>query len=248
VIHRDPKHPNRTAYVREGNAVKVSYPCPCHGEQFESRPILRAHMRAFRGRIRKDFAEMVRTGTLMQVAWERLPGETPLMYKRFQAYLNGVGATGKRSVERTAKVMATNPVQLRMIASKWHWALRADLWDRHIEAEEFRQFEVEKRQSARKQARLGQKLQEVAMAGASAILMDQDRVAEMSGNEIAKLADVGTKIERLANSDPTAISEDRGQVKLVWDGPQPAWAPKTVEAEVIDRGPLTQRVLGGGDA
>jgi hypothetical protein len=153
-------------------------------------------------------------------------------------------------LDRVASIQHVPYRTVGKLSSSWHWALRADLWDRHVEAIEFREFETEKRQSARRQAVLGRKLQDVAASGAISLLQDEARISEMSGNEIAKLADVGTKIERLANSDPTAISEDRGQVKLVWEGPRPDWAPAERHVEVVEQGPLTHKVhqLAGGAA
>jgi len=231
-----------------GRITKTVYRCACHGREFETRPMLQMHIRQYHTAVRRDFAELVRTGGLGQEAWLRLPGETPLQYKRFQCYLNSVDPkTALRSVHRTAKTMGVEPRIVERGASNWHWRLRAQIWDSHIEAEEFRAFETSKRQSARRQANLGKRLQEVAMAGASKLLANEDRLDEMSGNEIAKLADVGSKVERLANSDPTAISEDRGQVKLVWEGPRPSWAPATEDQnhQLPAPGPLTTRVLEG---
>jgi hypothetical protein len=218
------------AYSVKDGRLTTAYVCPCHGYEFETRQILSVHRKSYHTSIAKDFDSLVRTGNLGQPAWERLPGETPLQYQRFKSYLaSHHPKTGTRSIDRVAATVNRSDRVIRTDALRWHWVLRADLWDRHTEQAELAQFEREKRASAQRQARLGQKLQEVARAGAISILGDEARVAELSGNEIAKLADVGTKIERLANSDPTAISDERGQVRLVWEGPRPSWAPQPPE-------------------
>jgi hypothetical protein len=208
---------------------------------------MRMHIAQYHKMVRTSLAELVQTNGLGQAAWERLPGETPLQYSRFKIYLSSVGPTMKRSCARAADIMGRPPREISRLSTYWHWSLRAELWDRHIEAEELAQFEQDKRRSARRQASVGRKLQDVALAGASALLLDEDRVKEMSGNEIAKLADIGTKIERLANSDPTSITDDRGQVRLVWEGPKPTWAPAPPDHQTIEGGPLTTKVLEAGE-
>lgn len=159
--------------------------------------------------------------------WDRLPGESALQYARFKAYLGTMdNISHKRSVERTAAILGSPlaPMRVKRASAEWHWLVRASLLDQHIEHEEIQEFIKKKAGSARAQAALGQKLQRLAMAGASSLLSNPDRVDEMTGHEISKLADVGVKIERLANSDPTQISEDRS-VRIVWEGPRPDWAP-----------------------
>jgi len=235
-------------YIKDpatGQIVRSVYKCACHGREFETKAIMQMHTRQYKSAITRNFDELVRTGNLGQPAWERLPGETPLQYKRFQSYLQTTDpGTGKRSLERTTRITGTEPRIAVRASSRWHWRVRADLWDRHLETIAMQEYETKKRQSARRQAGVGQKLQELAMAGTRALLANPERVAEMSGNEIAKLADIGTKIERLANSDPTAISEDRGQVKLVWDGPKPKWAPPDPKA--VGAGEVPAHTIDGG--
>ena len=256
---RQPSHPPRPKDVgrersgkkadsiKAGGLTRTVYRCPCHGQAFDTRPILGMHVRQYRARLRKDFAGLVKDGNLGQDAWARLPGETAVNYNRFMVYLKMTN----RSLVKVASIVGRSKVMVGKTASQWSWALRAEIWDRRIEADALAQFEVEKRQSARKQARLGRKLQDVAMAGASSLLINAERLDEMSGNEIAKLADIGTKIERLANSDPTSITDDRGQVRLVWEGPKPAWAPepRQIEATIeradqatIDQATISERV------
>ncbi len=230
---------------RTGKIDRVVYRCTCHGHEFETKQILQAHVRAYRTAIRKGFAELVRNGNLGQDGWDRLPGETPLQYRKFKTYLiNTVAAgTGKRSLKRAADILGVEERHIAHLSRTWHWVQRAELWDIHNDTLDMAEFERQKRHSARKQATLGRKLQEVALSGASRLLANEDRLEEMSGNELAKLADVGTKIERLANSDATSIQEQRGQVNLVWEGPRPAWAPPDGCQPPIIEGSLTQKVL-----
>jgi hypothetical protein len=107
---------------------------------------------------------------------------------------------------------------------RWNWKIRADLLDQDLERAEMQEHMRYKQRSARMQAKLGRALQKVALRGAEVLVSDHSRLSEMSGNEIAKLADVGVKVERLANNDPTQIEADK-TVRIVWEGPRPDWAP-----------------------
>lgn len=235
---------HRAEYTKVNGLTRTVYRCPCHGQEFQTRIILNMHTKQYRARLRKDFAGIVKDGNLGQDAWARLPGETSLNFSRFQIYLRQ--PTDRRSVETVAKIVGRKYQIMSKISAEWSWRLRAEIWDRRVEADALAQFEAEKRGSARKQAKLGRKLQEVALQGAMKLLTNEERLDEMSGNEIAKLADVGTKIERLANSDPTSITDDRGKISLVWEGPKPTWAPQH-EPVTIDASPLTQKVLEAGN-
>ena len=225
-------------YVRVGGLTRTIYRCSCHGLEFETRPILSMHVRQYRARLKKDFAGIVKDGNLGQPAWDRLPGETALLYGRFRIYLT----MPNRSLRGAAAIMGYDVRKIERTSSNWSWRIRAELWDAKVAADALVEFERQKRGSAIKQAKLGRRLQDVALAGAQKLLQNEERLDEMSGNEIAKLADVGSKIERLANSDPTSITDDRGQVRLVWEGPRPSWAPSSPEPRTI-QGELTTKVL-----
>ena len=205
--------------------TRAVFTCSCHGREFESRLALRLHAKQFRDRIRKDFQALVQEGQLKQNAWERLPGESPVQFNKFKTYVASYDIkTGQRSLDRTAKTLGVHRQHIATASYRWHWHVRAQLLDQHVERLELQAFIEDKKKSARRQAGLGKKLQELASVGASRLLADDERISEMSGHEIAKLADYGVKIERLANSDPTQISEDR-TVRIVWEGPKPDWAP-----------------------
>lgn len=228
------RHPNPSGhgatYVPDPKrlgTLKTVYVSPYTGQSFETRFLMVAHNKAFLRRMRMDFESLVRERTLGCNPWERLPGETPLAYRRFQTYM----MLDQRTMGKVARIFGVNDRKVMEWAKGWHWKFRADLWDRNLEAEMVKEFEFAKRRSARNQSRLGQKLQQVAMNAAHSLLNNEERIEEMSGTEIAKLAQVGVQIERLANADPTSISEDRGQVRLVWEGPAPSWAPATIEGE-----------------
>lgn len=226
-------HGHAATYIKSPSGLTRSvYRCACHGFEFETRPILRVHIKTFHSRIRKDFVEMVKLHQLGNIQpWDRLPGETALQYSRFKVYLRTEDPkTKRRSIERSAAITGQRVATAKVTAAAWHWSIRADLLDQQVELEEIQQFKLDKSRSARRQANVGRQLQAVALAGATRLLADADRVGEMSGNEIAKLADVGVKIERLASQDPTSISEDRS-IAIIWDGPKPDWAPAESNAD-----------------
>lgn len=197
------------------------------------------HVREYKKRIARDLQNMVREGSLGQNCWDRLPGETPQQHHRFLAYLT------HRSVDRVAKICNVDVGLIKGVASRWQWRFRSIAYDDYLAKKDLAAYETEKKRSAVRQARLGQRLQNAALVGASQLISRvENGDVEISGNEVAKLADIGVKIERLANSDPTAIKEDRG-IHFVWEGPRPSWAPpdpaafpepRQIEATLIDDG------------
>lgn len=218
-----PSHDPAT-YVRDAlGRTKSVYLCSCHGQSHPSRQIMLLHAREYKRRIARELQSMVREGSLGQNCWDRLPGETPQQFHRFTTYLQ------YRKIETVARVLGIEYATTKQNASKWQWTFRALAHDDHITRLEMEEFEAEKKRSVRRQAKLGQRLQHAAMAGAEQLMRRvQEGDVEVSGNEIAKLADVGVKIERLANMDPTAIKEDRG-IHFIWEGARPSWAPAPVD-------------------
>lgn len=213
------------------------YACSCHGILHPSRAIMLLHTREFKRRIARDLQALVREGTLGQNCWDRLPGETPLQYRRFQIFLT------HRTIGAVCKITGATESTMKQMSHKWSWVFRAIAYDDHLTRQAMAEYEAEKKKSARRQAVLGRRLQDAALVGASQLIgRVESGDVEMTGNEIAKLADVGVKIERLGNSDPTAIKEDRG-IHFVWEGPRPSWAPAD---PVADARPVLEATIGDG--
>lgn len=228
------------------------------GQEFGTRAELRQHRVDYAKGFHARFVERLTQGTLTTDAWDKLPGETATAYARFRAYLTMdpalavtnprtgkvIRAIGRRSVERVAYHLGLNPETLGKSASHWHWKIRADAWDAHLDKVADEAFREEKRTAARRQARLGAKLQ--TLAGRAADNLLTQGALDVDATQLAKLADIGVKIERLAHGDSTSNDAGNATTVLVWQGARPAWADKgelVVEQSQIEAGPLGQKVI-----
>jgi hypothetical protein len=202
------------------------------GKEYTTRAQLRKALRHWNLLVLRDFEELVRERTLGQPAWDNLPGETPLAFSRFRSFLTmTLGPKGERSIHRLAASLGLTTKGILSTYTKYHWQLRAKLWDQHLLDEEDIQFSKERKMSARRQARLGLRLQSVANTALGQLAADPDRIAAMTPIEILKMSESGQRVERLAHGDATVVT-DR-QVQLVWDGPKPTWAPEQQEPEPL---------------
>lgn len=209
---------------------------PDTGRVYPTRALALAAQRNRRAQILLQFAEMVRTNTLGQDPWERLPGETDLGYERFTHYLMQTrpeNSPHRRTFTRTAAHFSVRPERVYEMAHKWHWALRADCWDREMEHQAQQVFVEERRASARRQARLGTRLQELALIGADNMVAV--RGADLTPADVARLADTGVKIERLARGDATSHEARETETRLVWAGPPPSWAASATPVEPVSQ-------------
>lgn len=175
-------------------------------------------------RMLTEFASVVADGTLGQLPWERLPMESDLQYGRFRTYLTMVGTptrtqSRKRSIRHVAHTIGISPDVMADVATKYSWALRAELWDRELDRQEDEEFKRQRSISARAQAKLGARLQDAANVGLSKLLTG---AVDMSASEVAKLAETGVKIERLAMDKST--SNEATVTRFVYEGAKPKWA------------------------
>lgn len=153
--------------------------------------------------------------------WDRTPTESSAAYEAFCLFRD-------MGLERTV-VAVGREIDVEKSAHTWsakfNWLARAMAYDDYLEAEKRKAFEAESRAMAVRQAKLGMKMQGVAEGGLDAI-----EVEKLTPQDIARLADTGVKIERLARGDST---ENSGQVIAVrWEGPMPAWASGSALAGV----------------
>lgn len=239
----------RKKMVRVGTALNPKpIVDPRTGVSFRTRAEMMSARRNRVSQILNNFAQLVADSTLGQNPWDQLPSESPIQYARFRHYLmqqkpEAIKGSAKRSVARAAQFAGVTERVLRSVSIKWHWTLRAECWDKEIDRQADEEFREAKRISVRRQARLGSRLQDLAMKGAENMIATGG--ADLDANSVAKLADVGVKIERLANGDSTANEARQTETRLVWDGPQPKWATHEVDvvaADQVERGPLVRKL------
>jgi hypothetical protein len=217
---------------------------PETGTAYPNRKLMVAARRNRHSQMLDQFARLVAENTLGQDAWEQLPGESPIQFARFRTYRDMQQGNTKRSVAAVARSVGINREKtLSVVATKWHWTLRAQCWDRHLDRLADEEFAEAKRVSARRQASLGRKLQGLAEKGADMHL--SMGALDLSPADVARLADTGVKLERLAHGDATSHEKKETETRLVWEGPQPKWASHdedVVSAHQIEGGPLTTKV------
>lgn len=212
-----------------------TYCDPHTGTVYQSRKLMQSDQRLRKTLMLNEFARIVADGTLGQEPWERLPIETDVQYHRFRQYLlmgpqdgftgEGVKRVCKvqeiRSVPRIAEVLHCPAGALKVTATRNHWVLRAELYDRELHRQEDEVFKEEKRAATRKQARLGARLQHLADRGIDCLLAAP---GELSAMEVARLADTGVKIERLAHDKSTSNDATTKEIRFVFPGAKPKWA------------------------
>src|ERR1700744_6461477 len=153
--------------MRVGKGLQLAYIDKITGIEYPSRAAFRTAVRLRNADLLVNFERHVADKTLGQEAWERLPGETDLAYDRFRIYLlMGVAKDGRRTVSRSvttvAKQVGVSFTVLRKVAEKYHWTIRAASYDKEVDRQLDEEFREARRTSARRQARLGEKLQRAA--------------------------------------------------------------------------------------
>jgi len=158
--------------------------------------------------------------------WDRQKGESNRAYEAFLMFRD-------MGVNRERKVVMEIYPNSQNWSGKFDWTRRAESWDDHLRAIAERAMEQEKTQMAIRQARIGVKMQEMAER-----TLDARTVVPQSVGEVVKLAEVGSKIERLARGASTENSANVHVFK--WDGPVPPWAPQEIQKEAERGGIQTQ--------
>lgn len=228
------------------------YTDPHTGQTYLSLKLMKSDQRLRKTLMLNDFARMVSDGTLGQEPWERLPIETDVHYHRFRTYLTMGPQDGKfdkggtpappreydspRSVVRLANLLNCPWRNLKSLAARNHWNLRAELYDRELHRQEDEAFKEEKRAATRKQARLGARLQELAGRGIDCLMVAP---GELSASDVVRLSDTGVKIERLAHDKSTSNDATTKEIRFVFPGAKPKWADHSevvVEAAQVERG------------
>ena len=137
--------------------------------------------------------------------WDRRPGES---HKAFAAFTKYRDLAEKRTYQQVAEELHCNGSNVRRWARLWNWYARAHEWDvRRDQAAQEAQIR-ERRRMAERQARTGMEMQDLAAQGLRELLSRLDRKAplNLSPRDIARLMEVGAKLERTARGEE---AEDR---------------------------------------
>jgi len=154
-------------------------------------------------------------------AWEMQPGESPLGYANFCLYRDLGPRRGLRQIARKSardgqtEIARTGAslARITLWSKRWSWPDRAQAWDRHNEDARRTEIEDEHVEMARRQARIGMHLQNVAIR--RILGDDSTNVMAMNPNDlkpgdVVRFALDGQKIERLARGEPDTIQQHQG--------------------------------------
>jgi len=126
----------------------------------------------------------------------------------------------ERSVKKVADEVGRSVRMMWDLSSKWDWLKRAEVYDLHMQRLKQAAQEKARIEMAERQAKEGTTLQNIAMGGVKNLLDATGQVrkdVEMTPSVIARLLEVGVKIERLARGEPTdnVAADHTGEVKVV---------------------------------
>ena len=150
--------------------------------------------------------------------WERQPFESMRAYSYFCLYRDMESL--ERSVKKVAEKVGRSVRMMWDLSSKWDWLKRAEAYDLHMQRLKLAAQEKARIEMAERQAREGTTLQNIAMGGVKNLLDEKGQVrkdVEMTPSVIARLLEVGVKIERLARGESTdnVAADHSGEVKVV---------------------------------
>ncbi|MCD6161328.1 MAG: hypothetical protein J7K40_02820 [candidate division Zixibacteria bacterium] len=146
----------------------------------------------------------------MAFPWDRQIGEPIGAYRLFCGYRD-LGRT--RSIAKIAELQSKRPETVHATAGKYQWRKRADAYDVYMDKIMRVRLEEEIVHARIRQQVLGANMQELAQAGVTKI-MESGEVNDLRPLDVARLADVGSKIENLAVGRPSEIVQEDGRCEI----------------------------------
>lgn len=166
--------------------------------------------------------------------WDRQPEESVQQYERFCAYRDmkyqaddpgrilsageklALGhRTGQRSLRRLADQMGCSRQSLEVLSTRFHWKSRAEAYDLDVEARIRAENEAVLFKMRKVHADLARSM--LTKAARGLLLIQEDSLDAAS---VARLVDVGVKVERLSRGETTqntavsGVVEHTGGLKL----------------------------------
>lgn len=130
--------------------------------------------------------------------WEKQPKESYTAFEQFRLYRE-MGP--ERAFTRVAAEVGIRYEHVCERARIWRWKERVDAWEKHLDKLRQQEFENEGRSMARRHARIGMLIQNKAEEAIGQLVFDNDN--KPTASDVAKLAEMGTKIERAARGENT---------------------------------------------
>jgi hypothetical protein len=137
-----------------------------------------------------------------RAAWELRDDETPKSYAAFCIYRDlGPDRSVAKALEADGKTVGSRGYW-EAWCSKYDWVDRAAAYDLHTDGLIRKRLEAKRMRAAEQQAELGE-----AMVSKARERLRTIDTSDLGAQDIARLADVGVKMQRLALGEPTEIGK-----------------------------------------
>ena len=198
--------------------------------------------------------------------WEQQPGESGTLFAHFVFYrdmrypkvtrqvkdedgkikktttetvMDGTVPYEKRSLRKTAEALGMNKRTIANQSAKWDWVRRCEAYDAHVDRMNREANEAAIRKMKQDHALLAQQM--IRKATRRLLTMPDD---EISAAELARIVDVGVKVERLSRGESTenqAVTHT-GEVVVKRDAPLDLSGLSNEELDQFER--LLEKISG----
>lgn len=135
--------------------------------------------------------------------WERQDGETP---KQFEAFVVYRDLAEERSLSKVAKELGKSTQLMSRWSASNNWVERCAEWDRE-------QDRIARQQQVKDIKKMRKRHADVAssmiVAAAKGLKNIMEHPEEMKPNDVARLVEVASKLERLSRGDTSEVVEQR---------------------------------------
>lgn len=145
----------------------------------------------------------------MPEPWDRQPGESAKAFRAFVDYRDTPAE--ERSIRKTAQNVGKKdysyiPGHYKNWAAEWKWVERAKLYDVEQDRQRRELAEKEREEMAQLHIKAARAMLTKALKGLQAIPED-----EMTPNDVSRMIEVASKLERLSRGEPSESTEMFGR-------------------------------------
>ena len=156
-----------------------------------------------------------------------------------ETVMDGTVPYEKRSLRKTAEALGMNKRTIANQSAKWDWVRRCEAYDAHVDRMNREANEAAIRKMKQDHALLAQQM--IRKATRRLLTMPDD---EISAAELARIVDVGVKVERLSRGESTenqAVTHT-GEVEVKRDAPLDLSGLSNEELDQFER--LLEKISG----
>jgi hypothetical protein len=172
--------------------------------------------------------------------WDRQPGESAKARRAFVVYRD---QQANRTFESVAGVLQCSGTNIRRWAKRWDWIGRVRAYDIHVDRIELDALSRERLAMKKRMAQQGIDMQAAAAEGLSELqrlIKRKRRPLRLSASDVAKLAEVGSKLERYARGEDDE-SYGAFEIRVHIDDPPPDNAEDLAAAKDAVHAALRER-------